>query len=143
LLKRNSLISTELADAYTSANYVVQAAQHCFTLEIGTLSIDLSNLYAEEGVNTACFITACNPFSVLMSTPINVARQAALLSEIDMLKLKSLTGHGESIGTAWRELSFLVLGITYEQSMELAIKHQQNAFIWCNETATPKLVLTR
>ena len=100
-------------------------------------------LYETAGVNTACFITAYNPFSVLLTTPHNVARQAELLSDLSELKLKFVFGYGQSDDSDWREASVLVLGITREESMRLAVKHEQNAFIWCDEQATPKLVLAR
>lgn len=138
----NSLVSSELVDAYASTNYVVENAPS-FTLRVGVYSEQLEKLYVSEGVQTACFITAYNPFSVLLTTPHNVARQAVLLTDVAELKLKSRLGYGENLDKTWREQSIMVLGISYEMSMELAIKHEQNAFIWCDEQATPMLVLTQ
>jgi hypothetical protein len=137
-----SLISQELIDAYTATSYVVEC-QPEFTLRVGNHSEALASLYATTGVNTACFITAYNPFSVLLTTPHNVARQAELLNDLAGLKLKFVFGYGQGKDSDWREASVLVLGITHEESMRLAVKHEQNAFIWCDEEATPKLVLTR
>lgn len=137
-----SLVSNELIDAYTATNFVVES-QPTFTLKVGTHSEDLARLYEKAGVNTACFITAYNPFSVLLTTPHNVARQAELLNDLAALKLKFLLGYGQDDDSDWNEPSVLILGITHEDSMKLAVKHEQNAFIWCDEEATPKLVLTR
>ncbi len=132
---------TELIDAYASTKFVVES-QPTFTLRVGNRSEALANLYVKTGVNTACFITAYNPFSVLLTLPHNVARQAELLKNILDLKLKFVFGFGQSDDSDWREASVLVLGITYEESMKLAVKHEQNAFIWCDETATPMLTLS-
>jgi hypothetical protein len=137
-----SLISQELIDAYTATSYVVDYPS-AFTLKVGTHSEELARLYGNAGVNTACFITAYNPFSVLFTPPHNVARQAELLNEIAAFKLKFVFGYGQSNDSEWKEPSVLILSITYDESMELAVKHEQNAFIWCDEHATPKLVLTR
>jgi hypothetical protein len=137
-----SLISDVLVDAYTSTNYVVESKPN-FTLRVGSQCEELARIYEKANVSTACFITAYNPFSVLLTTPHNVARQAELLNEIAAFKLKFVFGYGQSNDSEWKEPSVLILGITYDQSMELAVKHEQNAFIWCDETATPELVLTR
>lgn len=137
----NSPISQELITAYTSTSYVVES-QPTFTLRVGNYSEELAILYAANGVNTACFITAYNPFSVLLTTPHNVARQAELLNDLAALKLKFVIGYGQSDDSDWREASVLVLGITHKESMKLAVKHEQNAFIWCDEHATPMLVLS-
>ncbi len=137
-----SQVSNELVDAYTATNFVVES-QPTFTLKVGTHSEGLARLYEKAGVNAACFITAYNPFSVLLTTPHNVARQAELLSDLASLKLKFVFGYGQGIDSDWHEPSVLILGITHEDSMKLAVKHEQNAFIWCDKQATPNLVLTR
>lgn len=137
-----SQVSNELVDTYTATNFVVES-QPTFRLKVGTQSEGLARLYEKAGVNAACFITAYNPFSVLLTTPHNVARQAELLSDLARLKLKFVFGYGQSNDSDWNEPSVLILGITHEDSMKLAVKHEQNAFIWCDEEATPKLVLTR
>ena len=136
-----SSISKQLIDAYTATSYVVES-QPVFTLRVGNHSEKLANLYARAGVNTACFITAYNPFSVLLTPLHNAARQAELLNDLSELKLKFVFGYGQSDDSDWREASVLVLGITHEESMRLAVKHEQNAFIWCDEHATPKLILS-
>jgi hypothetical protein len=137
-----SLISDVLIDAYTSTNYVVESKPN-FTLRVGSQCEELARLYGKAVVNTACFITAYNPFSVLLTTTHNVARQAELLNDLDALKLKFVFGYGQSNDLDWKESSVLILGITYSESMKLAVKHEQNAFIWCDEQATPKLILTQ
>lgn len=134
-------MTPELINAYTATSYVVET-QPTFTLRVGNYSEELASLYATTGVNTACFITAYNPFSVLLTMPHNVARQAELLNDLAALKLKFVHGYGPSDDSDWRETSVLVLGITHEESMRLAVKHEQNAFIWCDEHATPTLTFS-
>lgn len=137
-----SLLSKEFIDAYTATGYVVED-NPMYTLRVGIRSEKLASIYVSACVSTACFITAYNPLSVLLSTLHNAERQAELLNDLASLKLKFVLGYGQGDGSDWREASVLVLGITYEESMKLAVKHEQNAFIWCDEHATPKLVLTR
>ncbi len=141
-LTNSSLIATNLIDAYKTTGYVVQS-NPAFTLNAGIHSESLARFYAIENIQTACFITAYNPYSVLLTPPHNVARQADLLSDIASLKLKSIYGYGQGKDTDWKEPSVLILGISSDECTRLAIKHEQNALIWCDETATPKLVLTR
>jgi len=137
-----SSISKRLIEAYRSTNYVVET-EPAFTLRVGKHSEELTNLYTATGVDTACFITAYNPFSVLLTTPHNVARQAELLNDLAELKLKFVFGYGQSDASDWREASVLILGVSYGESMKLAVEHEQNAFIWCGKEATPAMVLTR
>jgi hypothetical protein len=141
-MTNSSLIATDLIDAYKTTGYVVQS-NPAFTLNAGIHSESLARLYAIENIQTACFITAYNPYSVFLTPPHNVARQADLLSDIASLRLKSIYGYGRGKDTVWMEPSVLILDISSDEGMKLAIKHEQNAFIWCNETATPTLVLTR
>ena len=141
-MTNSSLIAVDLIDAYKTTSYVVES-NPAFTLNVGKHSESLARLYAIENIQTACFITAHNPYSVLLTPPHNVARQADLLSDIASLRLKSIYGYGQGKDTVWMEPSVLILGISSDEGMKLAIKHEQNAFIWCDETATPRLVLTR
>ncbi len=141
-MKSDSLIATDLIDAYKKTNYVVES-NPAFTLYVGKHSESLARIYASENIKTACFITAYNPFSVLLTPPHNVARQADLLSDIASLRLKSIYGYGQGEDTDWMEPSVLILGISSDKSMKLAIKHEQNAFIWCDENEIPELALTR
>lgn len=137
-----TLISHELIDAYAATSYVVES-QPTFPLRVGNYSEELASLYAATGVITACFITAYNPFSVLLTAPHNAERQAELLNDLSELKLKFVHGYGQSDDSDWRETSVLVLGITHAESVKLAVKHEQNAFIWCDETATPMLTFSQ
>ena len=41
------------------------------------------------------------------------------------------------------EESYLIFGITQEQSTNLGINYNQNAIIWCSEDARPQLLLIR
>jgi hypothetical protein len=141
-MTNSSFIGTDLINAYKTASYLVES-NPAFTLNVEKYSESLARIYAIENIQTACFITAYNPYSVLLTPPHNVARQADLLSDIASLKLKSIYGYGQGKDTDWMEPSVLILGISFDEVMRLAIKHEQNAFIWCDETATPKLVLTR
>ncbi len=141
-MTNSSLIATDLIDAYKATNYVVER-NPAFTLNVGKHSESLARLFAIENFQTACLITAYNPYSVLLTPPHNAARQADLLSDIASLRLKSINCYGQGKDTDWMEPSVLILGISFDEGMRLAIKHEQNAFIWCNETATPTLVLTR
>jgi len=137
-----TLISQQLIDAYTSTSYVVES-KPTFILRVACRSEELARLYAKTGQNSACFITAYNPWSVLLTTPHNVARQAELLNDLVAHKLNYVFGYGQGNDSEWIEPSILILGVSYDVSKELAVKHEQNAFLWCDEQATAKLVLTR
>jgi hypothetical protein len=139
--KSNSLISKDLIDAYLKTIYVV-ASDPEFILNVGKYSESIERLYSIVNVKTACFITSYNPFSNVLNQIDNTARQLQLMDDVRSMQLQFISGHGVSKDTDWIEPSVLILGISSEESKRLAIKHQQNAFIWCDESATSKLVLT-
>ena len=74
-------LSKELINAYKKTNYEVFTEQP-FKLNIDIFSERLSLIYKENSVETACFITAYNPFSEKLTLEDNKAFQEKLLQNI-------------------------------------------------------------
>jgi hypothetical protein len=85
----------------------------------------------EHDTLSAAFLSAYNPYSVLVSAEENVRNHHALISDIDVLGLKWIAGEGADPSNLWpSEPSLLVLGITLQSAERLADQYQQNAFLW-------------
>ncbi len=138
-----SCIPAELIDAYRAAQYRVNAVP-AFSLRIGQRSEALYRLVREAGAATACFITACNPLGELTDASANAAANVRL-----GFLLRALTPHlwsatGVDPAGSWPdEPGYLAAGIALAQARELGARFGQNAIVWIERDATPKLVLLR
>ena len=138
-----SEIPSPTLTAYLETDYRV-FSEPPFALCIGAASETLLKLYCQYGADCATFVTACNPYSQQVEAAANAARQAELESELKQRGLKFIAGEGRHPAGGWpAEASFLVLGISREEAMDLGRRYEQNAVVWCGADAVPELVLLR
>jgi hypothetical protein len=132
-----SKLDPELLRAYEETDYIV-SDDPPLVLRVGEQNDDARILLASFGVSTAVFLTAWNPGSEKLSEDENLDRQMELLSEIEARRLNYLVGYGER--DEWREYSYLILGIDRQDASDLALKFEQNAYVWLDDTGVPTLV---
>ena len=126
-------------EAYRATDYRV-TEERAFTLKVDEPSPELARLYEERGVNSAAFITACNPGSRMVGDAENRQRMERLAADVAAVGLTALRGVGEDPAGEWPgEPSFLVPGISLEQAQTLGRKYGQNVIIWCGPDAVPRL----
>ena len=152
MIEPGSSLQPGLIQAYLDTEYHVDHADHShhdeeappFILRVGHPSPALSALYHRHGRFTAAYLTAWNPFSRVASEEANVGSQLELAEAVSGLGLPVLPGSGRDIRGQWPpEPSLLVLGLPMEEARALGMRFRQNAFLWCDESATPRLVLLR
>jgi hypothetical protein len=142
-MSTNSVIDTGLIKAYEATNFHVSVNPE-FILNINKPSAELQKLYKMRHVNCAAFITAWNPFSKSLSETENIKRNAQLQRELSTQGHVILNGYGQDPLKEWpAEDSYLVLGLGLEQAKALGIQYEQNAVVWCDIDAIPKLILLR
>ena len=132
-----SNLDPELLRAYEETDYIV-SDDPPLVLHVGDQNDDARILLASFGVTTAAFVTAWNPGSKKLSEDDNLDRQMELLSEIEARRLNYLVGYGER--DDWREYSYLILGIDRQDASDLALKFEQNAYVWLDDAGVPALV---
>lgn len=138
-----SAIDPDTLRAYVETHYRVLGDAPT-TLHIGHANPDLAKLHRTFGVDCSAFITAANPFSALTGATANAVRQAALAEQLGLMKLSFIEGIGEHPSGTWPgEPSFLVLGLILSDAKQLAMKHGQNAIVWCGSDTVPQLILLR
>jgi hypothetical protein len=143
-LPSQTQISKTLINAYNVAHYRVSDGGTAFVLLIKKKSNPLAALLKSRGAASAAFLTAYNPYGKKIKEPMNVRAHKALKREIEGLGLVCFEGVGEDPSGKWKvEPSFLVLGMSLEQAKALGEKHGQNAVVWVDSDAVPRLVLLR
>ena len=140
---QDSVIAQSSIQAYLETNYHVHGATP-LTLNIGAANAGLAALHKTHSVESSAYVTACNPFSQALNDSANNARQAVLVRELQQHGLIYIKGIGRHPTNGWPgEQSFLVLGLSREEARILGARHEQNAVVWCDQDAKPKLVLLR
>ncbi|MBD3647689.1 MAG: DUF3293 domain-containing protein [Pseudomonadales bacterium] len=110
-------------------------------LRVGEQNDGLRVLLASFGVETAAFLSAWNPNGEAESIDNNLDLQAALLNEVEKLRLNYFVGSAQHPDGDYREENYLVLGISREQSMALSKRFGQPRFVWLDMRGLPELVL--
>jgi hypothetical protein len=142
-MSEETLIPPDTLEAYRETEYHV-FAEPTFTLRVDEASDELARLCAAHGARGSAFVTAHNPFSEEPEGASNEERQAALERELQERGLAYVPGIGQHpSGTPPGEPSFLVLGLTLEEARSLGEAYEQNAILFADETAIPRLVLLR
>jgi Protein of unknown function (DUF3293) len=124
-------ISPALIKAYREAIYVVHLGDCELALQVNHASSHLSNLMTDWEVSTAAFLTAFNPYSEVLDSQENEARQKRMWADAQPMCPKIFPGIGRDKNDQWpHELSMLALGIELQDAQALADQYEQNAFLW-------------
>ena len=139
----STVIPPSLLTAYRNTLYRVQATPP-FTLIVGEISPALQQWIAQRQCACAAFVTACNPHSHVLSDAENAQRHCALEQVIRQCGLPYASGLGQSQDGHWKpEPSYLVGGLTLEETQALGRRFEQNAVVWCGQDALAQLILLR
>lgn len=135
------MISEELRIAYTQTHYRAITPMGDIVLRIGKANPQMTQLFLQQGLHKAAFITACNPHSQLQEDRLNKLRNAQLKTEISALGLPCYEAYAEAPAGLWAaEPSFMILGMSPGKALELAQLFDQNAFVFVHADAIPLLV---
>ena len=129
-----------LLEAYLGSTYRFRESGRAVELRIGVRSENLATFHAARSVQSSALITAWNPRSEPLPEAENQRRNARLEADVRALGLDCVPAEGRE--GDWKELGFLVPGISLAVARDLARKHEQNAFVFATEAATPQLILT-
>lgn len=138
-----TLINVETIKAYKETHFNVFASES-FILKIDNFSNELFNFYILNSLSCCAFITACNPYGEVESDERNIQLQEVLEKYLLQNKIFYLYGEGKHPSGNWKgEASFLVFGLGIDKSIKLGNELKQNAIVWCDSNAVPKLILLR
>lgn len=129
--------------AYQETDFRV-AAPEPFVLNVGAASAPLAQLYRQHRTDCSTWITACNPYSRIVSNDANAARQLELEQELRALGLIFFDSVGSHPEGGWpAEAGYLALGLSLAAAKTLGERYEQNAILWCGPDAVPELVLLK
>lgn len=132
-------IYLEFKDIYQNAQYVVLSSPS-IELSIGQRSIPLDQLLNKYQQSRACLITACNPWGKVQTESFNYEKMIQLEKDLIKTKLPYLHAFGSNSEGAWREESFLIIGIDKQDASQLGRQYEQNAIIWIVKEQVPELI---
>ena len=139
--KYKSEVSEDLIDAYLATNFHVYAGEE-FVLNINQFSRSLRALHEAHKCDTSAIVTGWNPLGVPLSDAENQT-QNEKLKEIAQERYSIFEAAGVDPKQEWpAEASFLILGISRDDAMELGKKFQQNAIVF-NWEGVPELIMLR
>ena len=91
----------------------------------------------------ACYLTACNPWGVVLSDAANAERMTALRQALDSNGWQYLNGCGQDAKSQWREDSLLIWGMNAATALLWGQQWEQNAVLWSAADAVPQLLWLR
>jgi len=134
-------LNNQLLTAYRATHYVVHVPAGDFTLRIGVPCPALGDLMMQSDASSAAFLTAYNPQSQTVPDQQNQQAQAVLHATLAKLSLLCLAGSAiDTVGHWPAEPSQLVLGISRAQALALLAQFKQNACVFIDRSAIPKLL---
>lgn len=139
----DSVIDVGLLRAYRETHYRVHGAEP-FTLRVDEPSAALAAAHKRFRTDCSAFITACNPLSVDVGAKVNARRHIELGRELTRRGLAYVEGVGAHPTNRWpSEPSYLVFGLQLDAARTLGRELKQNAIVWSNADAVPRLILLR
>ncbi|MDV6340275.1 DUF3293 domain-containing protein [Nitrosomonas sp. Is24] len=140
----SSTISGSLIANYTHADYRIGTATECITLKIDQYSEPLAQFLATSNQSCAAIISAYNPCSQLVSNEENVAAHESLRHFLVCHAYPSIESvHTDPAGVWPAEKSFFIPGIDIHSAKSLGQQFNQNAIVWIERDAIPRLHLLR
>lgn len=139
-----SALDPALIAAYRAAHYRVDD-QLPFTMKVDEHCPGLERLMRAGGHVGAMFVTAWNPRGRSLARDGNAARQQQLIDELRDAGLGWVSGVGSDPAGSWpdEEASVLVLDVDRAAACDWGRRHEQNAVLWSDTDAVPRLLLLR
>ena len=137
-------ILAEKIEAYKNTNYVVLADVGEFTLRVDQHSEALAYLFKSANKQNGTFITAYNPLGRACDSAENEKANHRLNEYLRSLGAQVIEGAGADPSGIWPpEPSFLALGIDLASAKRIGKLYKQDAIIWSDSDAIPRLILLR
>ncbi|WP_300435966.1 DUF3293 domain-containing protein [Christiangramia sp.] len=119
-------MDSHLLTAYNNTSYNV--FEPALSIKIGQRNPELDTFLKSMNHKKWAFITACNPFSKIVSDRENEERHHQLKEQIK--EYPFFEGEGKGMDTSWKpERSFLILGISETDAVKLGRYFEQNAIV--------------
>ncbi|WP_445733324.1 DUF3293 domain-containing protein [Mariniflexile sp.] len=140
----NTKLPDELINAYFHAVFNVFFNGKLIALQIGRKSTDLLDIYRATKSDCFAFVTAFNPNGALNSQEINRSMQSRLIQAVSVMGYSFYEGFGCDINGEWpKEDSIFIPKIDFNTACDIGNKFSQNAIVYGDSYAIPKLVILK
>lgn len=140
----SSIIDKNLIASYLSANYQIGMGSNSIFLRVDQYSEPLAKFLAASRQPCAAIISAYNPFSQPFSNEENLAAHELLRDFLSRYSYPIIESLNTDPSERWpAEKSFCVLGQDLDASQSVGRHFNQNAIVWMDSHATPRLILLR
>lgn len=139
-----SVIAKNLIASYLRANYQIGAGPDSISLRINRYSEALAKFLISSEKSCAAIISAYNPYSLRLSNEKNLAAHESLRNFLDRHSYPIIESLNLDPADSWpAEKSFFVPGLDLNTAQTLGQQFDQNAIVWINSDAIPRLILLR
>ncbi len=140
----SSTIANNLVDSYYSAIYRIDIGSESISLRINQFSRLLSNFLNELEYPCAAIISAYNPYSQQLSDDENETAHQSLRELLISRSCRILESVNLDPSEHWPvEKSFCVVGLDLDAAKSIGQQYCQNAIVWIDNDAVPRLILLR
>ena len=142
-MDHNSLnIDQQTVQAYLKTTYTTEKPK--LSIKIGEINPELHVFLFDNNSIFWSFISACNPYSTILSDEENELRHQALIEKANAMNLRFQEGLGVPSDENWKaEKSLLILDISKEDAVKLAKEFDQNAIVFGRLNQAPELVFCK
>ena len=137
-------MNTDLEQHYLNTVYFIFIAGKQYGIKIGEDNLPVVNhVFKQVKVTTAAILTAWNPRSEAIDFQQNKLRNNDLYNVLKEKKYILHKALGKGIDPTWpAEEGYIILGLTKEDAEKLAVKYEQNAYVWIEKDKTVTLEYT-
>lgn len=142
-MDHNSLnIDQHTLEAYLKTAYVTEKPK--LSIKIGEINSALNVFLFDNNSFFWAFVSACNPYSSILSDGENELLHSELIEKVKSMKLRYCEGAGIPSDESWKaEKSLLILDISKKEAIELGKKYKQNAIVVGKLNQAPELVFCK
>ena len=122
-------LKEKLEQSYLDTIYSVFINNEKYDLHIGqTIPAEIEQILENK---SAVILTAWNPRSQVFLIEDNMLRNLDLLRSLSNMDYLIYEALGQGVDPSWpAEMSFLIIGITQKEAENMAIEHEQYAYVW-------------
>ena len=123
-------MNPELFEAYKNTTYRVYLTHGEIDTKIGVMNLLLHELLLSNNSESWAFVTACNPYSVMQNSDVNIFLNTQLEDYLSGKRYLFFKGMGVGDDDSWEpEASFMVLNIRKEDAIKLGKQFKQNSIV--------------
>lgn len=141
----HSRLPAALQQAYRATLYRVDTTEgDSQTLRVGERNHWLEQQLQRLPVKAVCYLTACNPWGLILSDTDNAKRMTALRQALQSGGWSYLNGCGQDPEGLWPgEDSVLIWGMDVCTALQWGQQWEQNALLWMGADSPPQLLWLR